>query len=321
MLARRLMFAHHMALRFPPLLLLLALLTGCGPGGGQSGAPSVLTDSIWDGEMQVTGQDARFMACGSGIRYAMTGPGMDSTLRLYDSQRSLRGQTMKVWLTGHLAEQHPGTHDTAFVVARIEHIDATLSCPPRPNRALAGRYEMVLDEPQGRRVLITELFPNGEVLNTAWLPGKEKPFEMDGTWGVNSAGEVVINWPQLEKKARYGVTENTLTFRDVNAQRGVPVPVLHRTGPADRMGGAFGRVVRWMAAVSARHGGAVDSTTITLATPLGELVTTPELTQAMTDSAVTWFPLSPQQQRLEWPAMSTVGDMVALKRSCDHTAK
>jgi hypothetical protein len=304
----------------PPFLGAL-LLWSCGPKADAPPAVPPPADSTWAGELQVTGPDIRFMACGTGIRYAVTGPGTDTTLRLYNSQRSVTGQTMKAWLTGHLAEQHPGARDTAFVVARIEHIDATLTCPPRPKPMLAGRYELVLDEAQGRRTLVTELFPNGEVLNTTWLPGKALPFEMDGTWGVNGAGEVEIHWPMFDKRATYGVTENTLTLRSPAPAKGSPAFSMRRTGPPQRMGGTFGAVVRWMHAVCAAQGLPLDSTRITVATPLGDIVTSTAVRDAMTDSAITWFPLNADMQRVQWPAMSTVGDMVALKRTCDRMAK
>jgi hypothetical protein len=305
----------------PFLLLFLLLLEACGSKENASLNASQDQDVIWEGELQVTGPDARFMACASGIRYPITGPGLDTVLKLYTNQRSVRGQTMKAWITGHLSEQHPGQRDTAFVASTINHIDATLSCPPRPNARLAGRYTVSYDDPTGERTIDTDLFPTGEVLSYTHLPGRSTPLEQDGRWGVNSVGEVEVYWPHIDKRLRYGVTENALTLRDPSAPKGRPVYVMLRSGPARRMDGTFGAVVRWMVAVSNAHGGPIDSLAVHMDVPLDSLLPSEPLRNSLRDSAVTWIPLSAEQQRVEWPAMSTVHDLVGLKRMSDRRAQ
>jgi hypothetical protein len=310
--------------RSTPLLLLFALLfLACGtpPETSSTDPNGPVEDPIWDGELQVTGADARFMTCASGIRYPLVGPGLDTVLKLYANQRSVRGQTMKAWLTGHLAEQHAGQHDTAFVVSRIDHIDATLSCPPRPNARIAGRYTMHFDDPMGTRTIRTDLFANGEVLSYTFLPGRTSALEQDGLWGVTSSGEVEIHWPHLDKRVRYSVTENALTINDPAAPKGRPLLSMQRTGPPLRMDGTYGRVVRWLVAVSAGTGQPLDSTAVGMYAPLEELLSTDTLRNSLRDSAITWVPLTAEQQRVEWPAMSTVHDLVALKRMSDRRAR
>jgi len=301
-----------------PLLLLFALLfLACGTPPDTTTTPPV-EDPIWEGELQVTGTDARFMACATGLRYPLVGSGMDTVLKLYANQRSVRGQTMKAWLTGHLAEQHDGQRDTAFVVSTINHIDATLSCPPRPNARVAGRYAMSFDEPMGKRTIVIDLFANGEVLSYSFLPGHANALEQDGRWGVTSSGEVEIHWPHLDKRVRYRITENALTISDPAAPKGKPLLTMQRTGPPLRMDGTYGRVVRWTMAVADRCGQPLDSNVVGMYTPLEELLTTDTLRNSMLDSAITWIPLTPEQQRVEWPAMSTVHDLVGLKRMSDR---
>ncbi len=303
------------------LLLLLSalLLLACNGPTGSSDDPTPQTDSIWDGELQFTGQDARFLVCGSGIRYVLTGPGLDTVQKLYDSQRSIRGQRMKAWLTGHLAEQHTGQHDTAFIVSRIEHIDATLSCPPRPRAALVGRYTATLDDPMRAREITLYLQPGGEALMTTRVSDTKPPLEQDGTWGVSSDGTLDILWRQLGAHSTYTVTEDKLTLSIPKNQPGAhDTFVLTRNGPADSMAGTQGQVIMWLARISASRGFAINTDTVTRATAISDLFRTPDAMSTLRDSAVSWLPLAPEQLRTDWPAVSTVSDLIALKRLGDQ---
>jgi hypothetical protein len=94
-----------------------------------------------------------------------------------------------------------------------------------------------------------------------------------------------------------------------------------RSGPARRMDGTFGAVVRWMVAVSNAHGGPLDSLAVHMDVPLDSLLPSEALRNSLRDSAVTWIPLSAEQQRVEWPAMSTVHDLVGLKRMSERRAQ
>lgn len=301
------------------LLLCPLLLLTCKEPSAGTDASTPLTDSIWDGELQFTGQDARFLVCGSSIRYILMGSGLDTVQKLYDSQRSVRGQRMKAWLSGHLEEQHPGQHDTAFIVSRIEHIDATLSCPPRPRAALAGRYSVTIADPMRNREVVLYLQPEGEALMTTSISDTKAPMEQDGTWGVASNGTLDIHWRQLDLHSTYTVTENTLTLFMPKSASGEQSPlVLTRTGPTERAPGTQGQVLAWLAAVSANHGVKFNTDTLSKATPLSDLFRTPEAAGTLRDSAITWLPLRPDQLRTDWPAVSTIGDLIALKRLGDQ---
>ncbi|MCC7503377.1 MAG: hypothetical protein IT229_12660 [Flavobacteriales bacterium] len=226
---------------------------------------------------------------------------------------------MKAWLTGHLAEQHPGQRDTAFIVSRIEHIDATLSCPPRPRAALVGRYSASFNDPMRKREVMLYLQPGGEALMTTRISDTKPPLEQDGTWGVSSDGRLDILWRQLSAHSTYTVTENTLTLSmPKNLQSDHDTFVLTRNGPADRMAGTQGQVILWLAGISAAQGFKFSTDTVTKATAIADIFRTPEALNALRDSAVAWLPLAPEQLRTDWPAVSTVSDLIALKRLGDQ---
>lgn len=301
------------------LLLSMLLLLACnGPSKGND-VPTPAADPIWDGELQFTGKDARFLVCSSSIRYVLVGPGLDTVQKLYDSQRSVPGQRMKAWLTGHLAEQHPGQHDTAFIVSRIEHIDATLSCPPKPRAALVGRYSVTFADPLRNREVVLYLQPKGEALMTTSISDTKLPMEQDGIWGVLSNGTLDILWKQLDMHSTYTVTENTLTLSmPKNIQGDQDALVFTRNGPADHMAGAQGQVLMWLAATANAQGFKVNSDTLSKATLIAGIFRSPEALHALRDSAITWLPLLPDQLRTDWPAISTVADLIALKRLSDQ---
>ena len=87
-----------------PLLLLLFLVGSCGLPGSQSTHDdrSAPADTNWMADLKVTAVDTTVRLCGSGKRYRLTGPALDTIADRYRYANTHKGQWMKLWFSGHL---------------------------------------------------------------------------------------------------------------------------------------------------------------------------------------------------------------------------
>lgn len=294
----------------------LALLLSAGacrtPSGTDAADGTAPRDTNWIGEARITAGDTTIRLCGSGKRYRLTGPALDSLAPKYRYFRTRPGQWMKVWCTGHLGVVGPaGRPDSALITGTFQHLDASLQCDPVPDGRMAGSYAVDFQDPTGARSVRFDLFEDGLVTMYTSNGHGSATVEEDGRWGVDSDDRVILAWPAREQSMRYAYTEGTLTSDMPGAGSAV---VLRRTGPADRMYGAFGRTARWLAAQAAASGQAVRAEDLRPSTRLATLFPTPESRTALRAAAADTLRLNDQRMRLEWDAVEDVQGAADLMR-------
>lgn len=301
-------------LLFPPALALLAV--ACQPSTDADGTTTVRPDSArdtsWIGEVRITAGDTTIRLCGSGKRYRLTGPALDSIAPKYRYFNTRPGQWMKVWCTGHLGVIGPSDRpDSALITGLYQHLDASLQCDPVPDGRLVGAYAVDFQDPTGRRTVRMDLFADGNVTMYT-RNGREQPaVEEDGRWGMDSDDRVTVVWPQREQTMHYRYTEGRLTS---DMPGSATVVTLLREGPADRLHGAFGRTARWLSTQATAGGHPVAAGDLLPATPLASLFPTEEARAALRASARDTLGLDDQRLRLEWDAIADVQGVVALMR-------
>lgn len=287
----------------PVIGLVMLLAAGCA-----SPRPAPVQDHLWEGEMRILPGDTTFIPCGTQRKLQITGPGLDSLARRYAWLQTRPGQWIKTWCNGHLDAPVGRQADSLLVATSYAHMDAAVHCPLAPVDSLSGRYVAHAAVPGGQHTEQLEFLPNGSAVIITTTPSLHA--EVDGTWGLNSAGELLFE----ETGKRYAFKYERMPGKLVrHLPNGMMVEYL-RTGPAERLSGAFGRTARWLAAVSTSTGHSMRASDLRPMMRLDSLFpdTTGQL--ALRRSAADTLGLDHKALTILWPATETVGDAVQLMR-------
>lgn len=244
-----------------------ALLAACSTAPVPTGdTPTPPADSNYIAEVRITSVDTTARLCGSGRRYQLAGPDMDTLLLRYNHANVRKGQWMKVWFAAHPGTVlRQGLPDSALILTKFHHLDASLSCDPIPDQHLVGTYGTRVTMPGAMRSSWLDLHADGTAVLRTELPNTPM-LEEEGTWGIDVEGRVAVKWPQRDQTMLYRLQDEVLlTEQSVNGQR----IGLNRLGRLDRQAGSFGRAVRWLAAVG---GSAVDTAAIRPGTTLEQVL-------------------------------------------------
>ncbi|HRN36712.1 MAG TPA: hypothetical protein PLV70_04240 [Flavobacteriales bacterium] len=285
--------------------LAVLLLSACGSGGA-GGAPSA-PDVLLVGEMRISSGDTIFMPCGTQRRLRITGPGLDSLARRYTWLQTGPGQWIKAWCNGHLTAV-PGSADSLLVAASYVHMDAAVHCPPVPLDTLAGRYVARAAMPGGEHLEQLDLLRGGDAVITTTMPGVDA--EVDGTWGLNSDGQLIFEEAGKKFAFRYTLNDGGLVRHLPNGRTVEYV----RTGPPERLSGAFGRTARWLAAVSNAHGRGMQAGELRPTMRLDSLFPDPATRDVLRKSARDTLAMDEQHLNAAWHDAATVRDVVQLMR-------
>jgi hypothetical protein len=298
----------------PAAAALLLLLSCQGEQGAEDPSTPAPADTNWMGETQITRGDTVVMLCGTGHRYHVTGPAIDTLSKRYTYFRTRAGQWVKTWFMGHLAPvMRNGLQDTMLVVTKVMHMDGGLHCDPIPNARMSGRYGTDFQDPQGSRSMQLQLFPNGDVTMITDFHNGIAPLEEDGVWGTDPEGHVQVKWPTRDQ-TMYLQWEQDRLVSDMKLANG-SVVVLPKLGPADRMIGQYGRTVRWLAAVASANGHPVEADAIQPSTTIAELFPTEASKAALQATLADTLGLDAEGIRLQWAAASTVKHAAQLMRA------
>lgn len=291
----------------PCLLLALATLAACttAPETTEEGPE----DAIWEGELRILPNDTAFMPCGIHRAYRLTGPGLDSLSRRYAWLKTVQGQWIKTWCSGHLAAPPPGGGDTVLVATAYGHMDAEVLCPPVPVDSLVGTYEARSEAIGGEHVERLDFISGGQALIITTRPGLYA--EVDGRWGLDADGDIRFT----ETDHRFGFYYG---WRNGMLERSLPnrgsVVTYRRIGPADPMAGAPGRTARWLAAVSGSVGRPLQAGDLQPSMPLDSLFPDTAARSALRRSAADTLGFNDHQLATTWRTTTTVHDVTKLMR-------
>ncbi len=296
------------------LLLALILVSACGTHGTDpsSGTSANIHDTDWIGETRITAGDTDMRLCGTGKRYRITGPAIDTIYRRYHAVNATAGQWMKLWITGHLCVigEH-GLTDSAIYAATFLHLDGALHCDPVPDPRIAGSYRLDITDPIRTRSMRLELFLEGDATLFSDLHDGHGAYEEDGSWGIDGDDHVKVLFKQREQTMIYRFANDRLATDMAGPGDGL---IFDRTGAPDRLQGAFGRTARWLAAIATSQGKKVNADDLKPTTTLKELFTSDQARDALRASARDTLGLDDTSLRLEWGAVATVHDAIALMR-------
>ncbi|MGB6048575.1 MAG: hypothetical protein WBG34_13345, partial [Flavobacteriales bacterium] len=166
------------------------LVYGChGPVATEQPA-SDPAGTNFQGEVRILPGDTAFGPCGSLAVFRLTGPGLDSIAHRYTYLNTVPGQWIKTWLSGHYAPDPAGGPDSLLIAERYMHMDVAVTCPPVPDRRMAGNY--VADPAQHADARTTRLLllPNGDA--TSFTSSNTMHTEVDGHWGINKDGQLIF---------------------------------------------------------------------------------------------------------------------------------
>lgn len=287
-----------------------ALLFACStpPGPAVETTPPA-TDSNYIAEVRITPVDTTARLCGSGRRYQLTGPDMDTLLLRYNHANVRKGQWMKVWFAAHPgAVLRQGLPDSALIVTKFHHLDASLTCDPVPDPRIAGTYSMTNAMPGAMRSIWLDLHPDGTAILRTILQTSPM-IEEEGTWGIDVEERVAVKWPQRDQTMLYRLQDGRLLAEQtVNGQR----PSLDRLGPVDVRSGSFGRAVRWLAAV---RGVPADSLSIGPGSPLNTVLNAPGTQAELLHMAMDSLGVDSATVQLRMSGVSDVSGLMRMIRA------
>jgi hypothetical protein len=304
------------AMRSLPCIGLAALFTACsGPQKGSADSVSTQADSNYIAEVRITAADTTARLCGSGLRYQVTGPDMDTLVRGYRHAHVREGQWMKVWFAAHPgAVMRNGLPDSALFITKFHHLDASLACDPVPHARLSGTYFMGAEQVGASRRIWLDLHPDGTAVLRSVLDGRP-PIEEEGRWGVDVEERLFVIWPQRDQTMRYVAQEDRLVAdRTVNGVR----PELRREGPVDRSAGSFGRAKRWMLTAAARTGTTADTTALTPTTLLSDALPDPAAHAWLLRTSQDTLHADSATVRLRWTGITDMRGLMRLLRAYAH---
>lgn len=302
------------AMRALTCLGLAAMLQACSgpPAGGGTEPPATAADSNYIAEVRITAADSTARLCGTGLRYQLTGPGMDSLLLRYRHANVRSGQWMKAWFAAHpgITWRH-GLQDSALVVSRVHHLDASLACDPVPAERLSGTYRMSPGTSGAGRIIWLDLHADGTAVLRS-LVGNAPWLEEEGLWGLDVEDHVVVKWPHRDHTMRYVAQDGRLLAEQVvNGIR----PQLDRHGPVDRSAGAFGRACRWMLAAAGGTGTRIDTASITPTTLLSQALPDPSARAWLLRTTADTLGVDSAAAKLRWTGVSDVRGLMRMLRA------
>ena len=288
------------------------MLISCGSQGDQDPSLSTL-DSDYMGDVRVTAADTTIRLCGSGKRYRLSGPAIDTIADRYRYAVSRKGNWAKLWFRGHLGTITSANHtDSVFVAVNYQHLDASLNCEPVPDTRISGRFKLEQNDPSHPRTVLLDLFDNGVVIMYSDLFDGTGVIEENGTWGTTADDLVNIKWPKRDQTMSYQWDGQRLNGHKL--PNGTSLSLL-RTGPADRNISELGRATRWLAAAASASGHPCDPEDLSPSTELSELFTTEAARTALAIAARDTFNWNEEELKLGWTTISNVQEVVDLMRA------
>lgn len=272
-------------------------------------------DTNWMGEVRMTAGDTVIRLCGSGKTYRLSGPDMDTLAYRYVHARMNTGQWMKVWCYGHLGTMSltgaNGLLDSVLFAVKFQHLDASLHCDPIPDARVSGDWKLDDLDTLHPRGIHLHLFGDGTATMITDLH-QGSVFEEDGTWGMDVENRVNVTWPQRQQIMLF--SWNGATLINTNGVPGKSI-TMRKQGDADRMAGAFGRTVRWLAATATAQGRTTRPEELLPATSIAELFPTPTALQALRTQALDTLMMDTESAAIQLDAAATVRDYMLLMRT------
>jgi hypothetical protein len=273
-------------------------------------APQPVAERNWEGELRILPGDSLFIPCGSTTHFRLTGPGLDSIAHRYAFLYTQPGQWIKTWCSGHAIAGKGAHGDSILVCASYMHMDPNVHCPPAPVDSLSGTYVAKSTMVGGAHTETLVFLPDGEATIISTAPGLYA--EVDGRWGINANGSTLFQ----EANNRYSFEYHWHRGKLLRAMPGRNDSVAYqRTGPAERLTGAFGRTARWLASAATAGGNPVQPENLRPYTSLDSLFPDVEVRQAIRSSARDSLGLDDKGLVNVWDAASTVQDVTLLMRS------
>ncbi|MGB3870395.1 MAG: hypothetical protein WA937_13160 [Flavobacteriales bacterium] len=286
------------------------LVYGChGPVATEQPA-SDPAGTNFQGEVRILPGDTAFGPCGSLAVFRLTGPGLDSIAHRYTYLNTVPGQWIKTWLSGHYAPDPAGGPDSLLIAERYMHMDVAVTCPPVPDRRMAGNY--VADPAQHADARTTRLLllPNGDA--TSFTSSNTMHTEVDGHWGINKDGQLIF----VEYDGKYSFAFAQEQGRLVRVLAGNARGAAYvREGPPVRLQGAFGRTARWLAEVATAQGHPLRAEDVRPAMPLDSLFPDAASQAALRASAAEQLNMDEHQLSTTWTKAENVQDVTMLMRA------
>ncbi|MBL0044339.1 MAG: hypothetical protein IPP33_08065 [Flavobacteriales bacterium] len=297
---------------------LVFMLISCGSQGDtETGSVDTPLDADLMGDVRVTTADTIIRLCGTGKRYRLSGPAMDTIADRYRYAVSRKGNWAKLWFKGHLGTITSANHtDSVFFAVNYQHLDASLNCEPVPDPRISGRYKLEQNDPTHPRSILLDLFDDGVVIMYSDLYDGAGPIEENGHWGTTADDLVNIKWPKRDQTMSYH-WDGSSHLNGNKLPNGMALSLL-RTGSADRNPSALGRATRWLAAAATANGHPCKPTDISPSTELSELFTTEAARTSLALAARDTFNWNEEEFKLTWTNISNVQEVVDLMRARIH---
>ncbi|MBK7555585.1 MAG: hypothetical protein IPI55_13565 [Flavobacteriales bacterium] len=299
-----------MSASISPVALVAALFTlvSCERPPSTSGTSTLLTaDTLtFEGEYRGTDGKGRWMRCGDGHYFPITGPKADSLYRVYTAQVGHIGDAAKVWLRG------AWTADSSVHLNTLLLLAPAMRCDPIPTSRGAGRYLVeIAGSAENKRSIRMDLFANGRASQYS-VVGSAGEREESGMWGMDSDGRLIVEFPQRPMILTYALDGDSL--RQLAPLPAGAVLVLHRTGPADAEYGLFAEVRNFILEQPTAVDPAGGAASVLPSTYLSTLLPNDTGLAALEAATRKRYGMEAELSQRRWPAIVTVHDLTELVR-------
>ncbi len=260
----------------------------------------------FEGEYRGTDGKGRWMRCGDGHFFPITGPKADSLYRVYTAQVGHVGDAAKVWLSG------AWTTDSNVHVNAVLLLAPAMRCDPIPSTQGSGSYRVeIAGSAENKRSVRMDLFASGRATQYSVVGGGGER-EESGTWGMDSDGHLIVEFPQRPMILTYVLDGDSL-------RQLAPLPVgatlvLHRTGPADAEYGLFAEIRNFILHQPNAVDPAGGPASVLPSTYLSTLLPNDTGLVALEAATRKRYGMGEELSQRRWPAIVTVQDLTELVR-------
>jgi hypothetical protein len=197
-------------------LILVLVLSACGNGNQHEQVPEVpLSD--FEGEFRVSAGVAQFRVCETYRNFRVVCEDLRSIEISYNNFISIPGDPIKMWISGYkkaMDVTNTGLLDTVIVIKKVLEMKPEQRCPPKLTEKGVGRYTTALQESETtNRKIDLDLFPNGIAIMSTMMSNHKTPAEEEGKWGMNSNGDILLEWPRRGNEMLFTLRNGVLASK------------------------------------------------------------------------------------------------------------
>jgi hypothetical protein len=286
----------------------LLTLVSCDRTGSTSVAIDMRPEDTltFEGEYRGTDGNGRWMRCADGHYFPVTGPTADSLYSAYTAQVGHIGDAAKVWLRGSW------TADSSVHVNGVLLLAPAMRCDPIPSLLGTGSYRIeIAGSAENKRSIRMDLFASGRATQYS-VVGSGNEREESGTWGMDSDGRLIVEFPQRPMILTYALDGDSL-------RQLAPLPAgvalaMYRTGPADAEHGLFAEVSKFVLEQPNAIHPAGGAASVLPSTYLSTLLPNDTGLVALEAATRERFGMGVELSQRRWPAIVTVQDLTELVR-------